>query len=201
MTLHFQSIDFATYKWQNEFSSCHSGAAKSLVSIWYWAHAFAFWASEIENCNAQLYYCIFAESSSEKSCISASNNEHDWTLVKYLNVLHHNRTHSSWKKISWYITKILPFSYFGYFENVWPLPSTMIISACQKWPPLLTYFLRYCKNTANLLLWVIWECLIMPINTDNINLAGNSDAQSVETLMFICMQKINFIFNFFFEIW
>ena len=24
-----------------------------------------------------------------------SNNEHDWTPVKYLNVLHHNRTQSS----------------------------------------------------------------------------------------------------------
>ena len=44
----------------------------------------------------------------------------------------------------------------------------------------------------------------MPINNDNINLVGNFDAQSDEinfrkTLMFISMQKINFIFNFFFE--
>ena len=84
VTLHFQTVDFAAQKWQNEFSSSHSGAAKSLVSIWYWAHAFAFWTYEIENCNAQLYSCIFAESSSEKYCMSASNNEHDWTLVKYM---------------------------------------------------------------------------------------------------------------------
>ena len=45
----------------------------------------------------------------------------------------------------------------------------------------------------------------MPIDNDNINIVGNFDAQSdeinfKETLMFICMQKINFIFNFFFEI-
>ena len=52
----------------------------------------------------------------------------------------------------------------------------------------------------NLLLRVFQECLIMPINNDNINLAGNFDAQSVEILMFICMRKINFIFDFFFEI-
>ena len=56
----------------------------------------------------------------------------------------------------------------------------------------------------NLLLRVFQECLIMPIN-NNINLAGNFDAQSVEInfyeiLMFICMRKINFIFDFFFEI-
>ena len=50
----------------------------------------------------------------------------------------------------------------------------------QKWPPFLTFYLRYCKDIANLLLWVIWECLIMPINNDNINLVGNVDAQSVE---------------------
>ena len=42
------------------------------------------------------------------------------------------------------------------------------------------------------------------INND-INLVGNFDVQSVEidfweTLMFIYMQKIKFIFNFFFEI-
>ena len=45
----------------------------------------------------------------------------------------------------------------------------------------------------------------MPINNDTINLVGNFDAQSVEinfeeSLMFICMQKTNFIFNVFFEI-
>ena len=62
--------------------------------------------------------------------------------------------------------------------------------------------MRCCKVIANLLLWVIWECLIMSINNDNINLVGNFDAQSAEinlqkTLMFIYMQKINFIFNLF----
>ena len=44
----------------------------------------------------------------------------------------------------------------------------------------------------------------MPINNDNINLEGNFDAQGVEInfleTLLICMQKINFIFNFFFDI-
>ena len=42
----------------------------------------------------------------------------------------------------------------------------------------------------------------MFINNDNIKLVGNFDAQNVEinfqeTLIFICMQKINFITQFF----
>ena len=45
----------------------------------------------------------------------------------------------------------------------------------------------------------------MPINNDNNNLAENFDAQIVETnfqetLIFISIQKINYIFNFFSEI-
>ena len=45
----------------------------------------------------------------------------------------------------------------------------------------------------------------MPINNDNNNLVENFDAQSVETnfqetLIFISIQKINYIFNFFSEI-
>ena len=54
------------------------------------------------------------------------------------------------------------------------------LSAYQKRPPFLTSFLGCCKDIANLLLWVIWECLIMSINNDNTNLVGNFDAQSVE---------------------
>ena len=47
---------------------------------------------------------------------------------------------------------------------------TWCLFACQKWTPFLTSFLRYCKNIANLLLWVLWECLIMPVNNDSITL-------------------------------
>ena len=53
------------------------------------------------------------------------------------------------------------------------------LSACQKIPPFLT-FLRYCKDITDLLRWVNWECLIMPINIDNINLVWNFNAQSSE---------------------
>ena len=35
-------------------------------------------------------------------------------------------------------------------------------------------FLIYCKDCTNWLLWVLWECLIMPINNDSIILYKNS---------------------------
>ena len=37
-------------------------------------------------------------------------------------------------------------------------------SACQKSTSSLTYYLRYCKDIANLLFWELWECLITLIN-------------------------------------
>ena len=37
------------------------------------------------------------------------------------------------------------------------------LSACKKWSPFLTSFLRYCKDIANLLFWKLWECLTIPI--------------------------------------
>ena len=58
------------------------------------------------------------------------------------------------------LQKILPTSYFGYFGHVWPLLS----KRTWWWTQFLTYFLRYCKDIANLLLWVLWECLTMSNN-------------------------------------
>ena len=43
--------------------------------------------------------------------VLASNNEHDWTPVKYLNILQHNK------------------STMG--TNVWPLQSKMIMATCR----------------------------------------------------------------------
>ena len=51
------------------------------------------------------------------------------------------------------------------------------------------FFLTYCKNITNFLFWVLWTCLAVSFKKDNANL---------QKLMFICMQKVNFIFNFFF---
>ena len=45
--------------------------------------------------------------------VLASNNEHDWTPVKYLNILQHNK------------------STMG--TNVWPLQSKMIMATCRNW--------------------------------------------------------------------
>ena len=55
-------------------------------------------------CNAMLISCLW-------TVIIASGNEHDWTPIKYLNVLHHNRTQSSCNNCSQYIAKILPTYY------------------------------------------------------------------------------------------
>ena len=44
------------------------------------------------------------------------------------------------------------------------------LSACKKWTPSLPPFLRYCKDISNLLLLVLWECLILPINSVNVTL-------------------------------
>ena len=40
----------------------------------------------------------------------------------------------------------------------------------KKWTGFLTSFLRYCKRITILLLWVLWEYLIMPINNNNTTL-------------------------------
>ena len=56
----------------------------------------------------------------------------------------------------------------------------------------LTSFLKYYKDFANLLFWVIWTGLALPTKINGINLE--------DSLMHICMQKIKFIPPFFFEI-
>ena len=43
------------------------------------------------------------------------------------------------------------YNYFGCFEHVSPLPSKKIIRTC--WNFDVSYFLRYYKDIANLLLW------------------------------------------------
>ena len=69
------------------------------------------------------------------------------------------------------IIKILQTCYLGDFGNAWPSPSKIIVSICRKLSCLyachkstssLTFFLRYCKEKANLLFWVIWVCLATP---------------------------------------
>ena len=55
-----------------------------------------------------------------------------------------------------------------------------------------TSFMRYCKEFSNLLLWVIWAGLAMPTKINSINLKNS--------LMFICMHKINFSHPFLFGV-
>ena len=63
------------------------------------------------------------------------------------------------------------------------------LSACKKSTSSLTFFLRYCKDFANLLFWKPWKSLTIPIKNHSINLQ--------ETFILICMQQINFIIHFF----
>ena len=48
------------------------------------------------------------------------------------------------------------------------------------------------QRYANFLFWVLWACLVGHTQNDQINM--------YKTLMFICMQKTNFIIHFFLEI-
>ena len=51
-------------------------------------------------------------------------------------------------------------------------------------------------------LWVLWECLIMPINNDSITMLETLMPKVLQStcrkLWCLCMQKINFISNFLF---
>ena len=51
-----------------------------------------------------------------------TNNEHDWTPIKYLNVLHHNKTQKQLGHFFLHLAKILSTSCFEYFGHIWPLP-------------------------------------------------------------------------------
>ena len=79
-----------------------------------------------------------------------SNYKHDLNPIKYLNVLHYNRTQKQWQPFLLCIAKIIRTFYFAYFGNVCLLSSKTII-------------------------------------------------QFEEVLMFICMQNLISISNFFLE--
>ena len=80
-----------------------------------------------------------------------SNRKHDWTPIKYLNVLHHNRTQ-----------KQLQFFFLIYCKNItnflfwilWPFPSKIIMQSfrnfdvClyEKMKSISNFFLRYYKD-------------------------------------------------------
>ena len=52
--------------------------------------------------------------------------------------------------------------------------------------------LEILQRYANFLFWVLWTCLVAHTQNDSINL--------YKTLLFICMQKTNFIIHFILEI-
>ena len=103
------------------------------------------------------------------------NKEYDRTPVKYLNVLHHNRTQTQLQHFSLNITNLLFWVLSlasSIKNNNANLQKLWCLSASKQWTASLT-FLRNCKDIANLLIWVLWECLIKPINNASITLKEN----------------------------
>ena len=124
----------------------------------------------------KFFTCSYQQNVSNK--IKTSKNEHDWTLLKYLNFLHHNRIK---KQLRHFFLKILQKHYqfpiletldmSGHFhQNSDSFQKLWCLFRYKNWTPSLTFFIRYCKDIVNLLIWVLWKCLIMPINDDSITL-------------------------------
>ena len=113
--------------------------------------------------------------------LSISNNEHDWTAVKYLNVLHQNKTQKRLQHfffliycknivrfLFWVLWKCLTTSIKNYYVNFQKL---WCLSTCKRWTQSLPSFFRMCKDISSLLIWVLWECLIIyVISNDSITL-------------------------------
>ena len=88
----------------------------------------------------------------------------------------------------------LPIGYFGHVW-LWPVKTRILpcrkfwcLSSCKKSYLSLIFFLKYYRDIANLVFWVLWECLVAPTKGNSTNLQ--------ETLMPIYKQKINLIVNF-----
>ena len=103
------------------------------------------------NCCFIYYIEMFRQKFLVWLCEEISNNKHGWTPVKYLNVLHQNRT--------------------------------------QK------YCNTLCKNITNFLFRVLWTYLATSIKSNYPNLR-----KLWWNLMFICMQKMNSLTSFFWDI-
>ena len=89
--------------------------------------------------------------------------------------MHHNRTQKQLQHFSLNITNFL-FWVLSLAPSIkndnTNLQKLWCLSACKKWTASLN-FLRNCKDIANLLIWVLWERLIKPINNASIALKEN----------------------------
>ena len=87
------------------------------------------------------------------------------------------------------LSKTIMLTWWLMFICMQKMNSIPNLSACRKLTSSLTFFffLKYCKDIANLLFRELWDCLT--IINQSINL------QQAFTL--VCMQKINFITYFF----
>ena len=106
--------------------------------------------------------------------------------------------------ITHFFLKILQIAncYFGWFGHAWPhTPKMMVsiwrnlwcLSKSKKSSSFFPFALRYCKDTTNLLFWVLWECLTISHKKSQHQSVGNFHA-------YLHAEKINFITHFFLKI-
>ena len=113
-----------------------------------------------------------------------SSNKHDWRFIKYLNVLHYNRTQ---KQLQHFFLNTLQKYY--QFASICTMLS--YFSACKKSTSSLTSFWRYSKEKTNLLFWVICACLAT-------QLKWKDESEQIFDV-FLEPKKTNFIFYIFFN--
>ena len=74
--------------------------------------------------------------------------------------------------------KVLHTYYLEYFRHAWSCPSNMIVSIVKNFNVYLhkksilslAYSLKYCKEFATLMFWVLWTWVTMPIKVESISL-------------------------------
>ena len=81
-------------------------------------------------------------------------------------------------------SKLVLLSILGMPGHSINLKKSLMFIYRQKSTLSFTFALTYCKDIANLLLWVLWACLATHTQSDNINLW--------KTFVLICRQNINF---------
>ena len=100
------------------------------------------------------------------------------SISEGLHIYQHTKLKIHNSVLLWDIVKTLRTCYFKYFRYAWSHPSKIIVSiyrkvSCSSTPkyqlhPSL-FFLRYCRDFANLLFWVIWAGLVILTKISGIN--------------------------------
>ena len=189
------------------FLNLHKHAKNQLIlSI----HSFEIQISEFHDPKARPIF--------EQTRPKTSTNKHDWNPVKYLSVLHHNRTQKQLQYFCLIYCKNLANFLFWVFGNVWLLSSKVDNPICRSFDldelqmnsihnlflrdivkTLQTCYFEYFENAWSChhhALTFSWSCL-SPCRKPWCPKCWN---QLVGNFDVICIQKVNIISNFFLEI-